>query len=168
VISLPLAAAGAVIAALLETSVFSDLRPLGVKPDLVFAFAIVTAMAISVEDGLVWAFLGGTLLDILVPERPIGSTALALLVATGLSAVVGRVLPQTRVVLPVVAVFLLTWLYHLLTFAIISATTGASLFDDPLVSLLPVAVVNAVVAFFVALLARWFWLRFGQHDRLEW
>lgn len=166
--SLPLAAAGAVLAALLETSVFSDLRPLGQKPDLVLVFAIISAMIIGVEDGLVWAFLGGLMLDMLLPGRPAGVTMLSLLIATGLAIGASRFLPQARVVLPLLAAFFLTWVYHLTGFALVAATTGASSFPEPLTALLPVAVVNAVVALAAALVARWLWLRYGQHDRLEW
>lgn len=167
-VSLPLAAAGAVLAALLETSVFSELRPLGVKPDLVLVFAVISAMIIGVEDGLVWAFLGGLMLDLLQPERPVGATTLSLLICTGIAVLMGRFLPQARVLLPVLAIAALTWLYHLVGFGLIAAITGASSFPDPLASLLPVALSNAFLALVAAVIARRIWLRYGQHDRLEW
>jgi D-3-phosphoglycerate dehydrogenase len=36
-------------------------------------------MLMGVEDGLAWAFLGGLMLDMLVPARPLGATTLTLL-----------------------------------------------------------------------------------------
>jgi rod shape-determining protein MreD len=168
VVSLPLAAAGAVLAALLETSVFSELRPFGVKPDLVFVFAIITAMVVGVEDGLIWAFLGGLMLDLLSAERPIGATTLALLLVTGIAIAVARFLPQTRVLMPTLAVFVLAWVYHFVGFGLLAATTRVSIPPDPGSMILPVSLVDAGLGLIVALVARSLWLRYSQHDRLEW
>lgn len=167
-VSLPLAAVGAVLAALLETSVFSEVRPFGVKPDLVFVLAIIAAMVVGVEEGLLWAFLGGLMLDMLSAERPVGSTTLALLLVTGLAVVAARFVPQTRVLLPTLAVFVLAWVYHLVGFALLSTTTGAAMVPDPQTMLLPLALLDAAVGLAVALVARSLWLRYGQQDRLEW
>ncbi|MBA3435193.1 MAG: rod shape-determining protein MreD, partial [Chloroflexi bacterium] len=76
---MPIVAFGALLAALLETSVLSELSIAGAKPDLVFAVAIVVAMAISFEGSLVWVLVGGLLVDALT-GRPLGATALALLI----------------------------------------------------------------------------------------
>jgi rod shape-determining protein MreD len=167
VVSLPLAAVGAVLAALLETSVFSELRPFGVKPDVVLVFAIVSAMVVGVEEGLIWAFLGGLMLDMLSVERPVGSTTLALLLVTGMAIVAARFLPQARVIIPTLTVFALAWVYQAVGFALLSATTGVTVLPEPW-QILPVALVDAGLAFAVALVARSLWLRYGQHDRLEW
>ena len=83
--TLPLAAVGALVAALLETSVLPELQIGGTKPDLVLVLAIVATMIMGVEDGLVWAFLGGLMLDVLVPGRPLVATTFVLLLVVGLA-----------------------------------------------------------------------------------
>ena len=63
--SLLIAAVGATIAAILETSVLTQLLVAGVKPDLVLATTIAVAVVLGFEQGLTWAVVGGLLLDLL-------------------------------------------------------------------------------------------------------
>ncbi|MDQ3870953.1 MAG: rod shape-determining protein MreD [Chloroflexota bacterium] len=165
--SLPLAAAGAVATALLETSVFSELKIAGVKPDLVFVFAVVSAIVAGVETGLLWAFLGGLMLDMMLPERPVGSTTLVLLLSVGAAVLAARLLPESRVAVPTLAVFVLTWAYQLVTAALLSVTAAALAIPSPLPSILPIAVLNAAIALPAALVARSLAMRRRPHDRLE-
>ena len=88
--TLPFAALGALIAALIETTVLPELPIAGAQPDLVFTLAVVATMLLSAEDGLVWAFVGGLLIDLLVPARPIGATTLSLLLVVGVAALASR------------------------------------------------------------------------------
>jgi len=166
--SLPVAAVGAVVAALLETSVLPDLAPAGLKPDLVFVLTIVATMMIGVEDGLTWAFLGGLMLDILLPERAPGGTSFVLLACAGLAALIARVLPQRRIPIAVAAVFVLSWVYQLLSVVVLSATSGLGVPDPRLQLLIGIALINATLAIAAAAVARWAWLRYGAHDRMEW
>ena len=164
---LPLAAVGAVVAALLETSVLSGLAVGGAKPDLVFILAVVSALVVGVESGLLWAFLGGLMLDMLLPERPVGSTILALLLCVGAATLPTRLFREARLVVPVGAVFVLTWLYHLAGAAIVAATTGSQLLTSALAPILPIAVVNSVIALVVAVTERSIVTRYRPYDRLE-
>ena len=59
-------------------------------------FAIAGAMVLGFEEGMVWAFVGGLMLDMLLPERPIGSTTLALLIVSGLALLIARVTDPPR------------------------------------------------------------------------
>ncbi len=164
--SIPLAAVGAVVAALLETSVVPGLTSVG-KPDLVFVFTIVATMMIGVEDGLTWAFLGGLMIDFLLPGRQLGTSALALLLMAGAATVVARILPQRRVLVTVLTVFALSWVYQALTVFLLAATSGtpASL---TLAQLAPSAIADVVVAIPAAIFARALWQRYGAHERIEW
>lgn len=166
--SLPLAAVGAVVAALIETSVLPDLAPGGLKPDLVFVLTVVAALMIGIEDGLVWAFLGGLMLDILLPERAPGSTSFVLLVCAGLAALVARLLPQRRISLAIATVLILSWAYQLLVLVVLAATTGITVGEPPLTQIALISLLNAFLAVPFAALARWAWLRYGAHDRIEW
>ena len=86
--SLLVAAVGAVLASLLETSVLPELH---LPIDLVLVFAVTSAMMLSIEEGLTWAFLGGITLDLLVAgTRPLGLTALCLLLTVGGAIVIAR------------------------------------------------------------------------------
>ena len=164
--SLPIAAVGALVAALLETSVLPYLAVAGVKPDLVFVLALVSAMVIGVEDGLVWATLGGLMLDMLL-VRPVGATMLALLIVVGLGIVVARLTGPSRIAVVTVTVLALTWVYQLVSLAVLAVTNGIAL--QPQMNLiLFIALLNALVALVATLVARWAILRFGPADRLDW
>jgi rod shape-determining protein MreD len=76
------AAAVALVAALFELTVFPHLSVDGAHPHLVLVLGVIWTVAAGAESGLVWAFVGGLALDVLAP-RPLGATAVALLLALG-------------------------------------------------------------------------------------
>ena len=78
-------AVGAVIAAIVESSVLTHLQVGGLRPDLVFAVGVAVAMVLGFESGMTWAFVGGVTLDLLLPGRSLGSTALTLVLRDGRS-----------------------------------------------------------------------------------
>lgn len=165
--SIPLAAVGAVVVALLEVSVFPELTIAGVKPDLIFIFSVVATMMIGIEVGLTWAFVGGLMLDLLTPGRQLGATSLVLLLLAGAIILVSRLLPQRRVLVATGAVFILAWGFQVFEAAILGATTGL----DPMLdwtSVLTIALVDAAVALPIAAAMRLLWLRYGVTDRVEW
>ncbi|MGZ3585829.1 MAG: rod shape-determining protein MreD [Candidatus Limnocylindrales bacterium] len=164
--SIPLAAVGAVVAALLETSVVPGITSVG-KPDILLVCTIVATMMLSIEDGLTWAFLGGLMTDFLLPGRQLGATSLTLLLMAGAAAVVARIFPQRRVLTTVAAVFLLSWVYEALIIVVLAATSGTPAPIEPL-ALAPSVIVNTVLAIPLAAIAQLLWLRFGAHDRAEW
>src|SRR4051794_16904391 len=105
VMSMTLAAIGAVIAALLNLTIAPYLRIGGAQPDFLLTCAIVWTVVAGIEGGLVWAFIGGLMIDFLAP-RPLGSTAFTLLLCVGGAALLARVFVQFRYIVPVVAVFI--------------------------------------------------------------
>jgi len=147
--SLLIAAVGAVLASLLETSVLPELH---LQIDLVLVFAVTSAMVLSIEEGLLWAFLGGITLDLLVAgDRPLGLTALSLLLTTGGGILIARLTQPPRVLVVMVSVLALTYLYHALLGVFIAATQGLSLEGLSFPSLTVTAVLNMLIA---GLLAR--------------
>jgi rod shape-determining protein MreD len=166
--SLPIAALGAVLAAILQTSVLPELGPPGVQPNLVLVFAIVSGMVLGFEEGLVWAFLGGLMLDMLLPDRPIGSTTLALLIVTGLALLIARVTDPPRIIVIVITVFALSFLYEALFLVILAVTANVALVSVPFQSLAIIATLNAVLAAIVARGMRSLLLRFGPAERIDW
>src|SRR6476661_6128067 len=100
--TLLLAAVGATVTALLELTVGPYLRFGIAQPHLVLVVGIVVTVAIGLEAGLVWAFVGGLVLDVLA-QRPLGSTAFALLLCMGATAVLARLLARFRPIVPIIA-----------------------------------------------------------------
>ena len=92
--SLVLAAVGAAVAALIQSSILPFTSAGGAGLDLVLVLAVVWTMTVGLEGGLVWAFLGGLLIDVLL-MRPLGLTAFVLLLAVGAAWLVGRVSPRS-------------------------------------------------------------------------
>ena len=165
--SMPVAAIGALLAALLETSVLSELSIAGAKPDLVFALAIVVAMVVGFEDSLVWALVGGLFVDALA-GRPLGATALVLLIVTGMAALLSRVTGAPRAFTVALATFVLTWLFQALMLAILSITAGIGMASIPVQLFLIIALMNALVALVAVVSTRALYRRFGAAERVDW
>jgi rod shape-determining protein MreD len=167
-LTLPFAALGALIAALIETTVLPELPIAGAQPDLVFTLAVVATMLLSAEDGLVWAFVGGLLIDLLVPARPIGATTLSLLLVVGVAALASRVVGRAHRWPAVLAVFILTWLYQAILLATLVFSEGIAfgIFDPQLV--LVSAMLNTLIAIPAVLVIVALQRRFGTAERVDW
>ena len=111
--TLLLAAVGATLMALLELTVGPYLQVGSAQPHLVLVVGIVVTVAVGLEAGLVWAFVGGLVLDVLV-DRPLGSTSFALLLCVGATAVLARLLVRFRPVVPILATLLLSLVYSMI------------------------------------------------------
>ena len=162
--TLPFAALGAIVAALLETTVMPEVAIFGVQANLLLTLAVTATVIMGIEDGLVWAFHGGRLVDMLTPARPIGATTFVLLVSVGLAAAGTRFVGQTRAG-ALLLVFVLTWAYHVLLLATLALTEGVAAGSFDFQHVLGASVLNTLLAIpFVALfvlLER----RFGPQDR---
>ncbi len=165
--SLLFAAVGALVAALVETSVFPDLTIAGAKPDLVFVLAVVTSMMVGVEDGLVWASLGGLMLDMLL-HRPVGATMLSLLIVVGLAILVARLVGADRRAITILAVFSLTWAYQFVSLAVLAMTSGVAFSGASAAVVLPIALFNAILAIAAVGVAHAVVSRGRPTDRLDW
>lgn len=144
--TLPFAALGALIAALVEATVLAELPFFGAQADLVLALAIVATIVLSAEDGLVWAFVGGLMLDMLIPARPIGATTLSLLLVVGLAALLAHFVGRGHRLAAVLATFVLTWIFHVVLIGVLIFSEGLALsvFEPRLV--FTAAVLNLLLA----------------------
>ena len=68
-------------AALVQTSVFHSIRPLGASPDVVLLVVVVGAIWLKPEAAVLLGFLGGLLLDVL-GSAPLGLSGLAFTVGS--------------------------------------------------------------------------------------
>jgi rod shape-determining protein MreD len=161
-------AVGAVLAAILESSVLTHLQVGGVAPDLVFAVGIAVAMVLGFGSGMTWAFVGGVTLDLLLPGRALGSTALTLVLTTGLALVAARALWPPRLVIIGGTTFVLTFVYQVMLLGLL-ALTAAVAFSGLTISHLVIAgVLNTAIAVVAVVVVRALELRFGEPERLAW
>ncbi len=70
--------------ALIQTTVLSRVDVLGGRPNLLLIVVLIWAVVRGMDEGLVWAFVGGLILDLL-SGGPLAGTALALLAAAYLA-----------------------------------------------------------------------------------
>lgn len=131
--------------ALLQTTALPALKVLGVKPELMLLTVLAWSLLRGVEEGLVWAFLGGLMLD-LFSGGPLGASALALLVVSFLSGLTEGSVTRTSFVLPMGTALAGTLLYQSLFLLIIRLTRGTVPWTDSLFRVtLPSLAVNTLL-----------------------
>lgn len=165
--TVPFAALIALISAIIETTVLPELPIAGATADLVLVCAVVATLMFGVEDGIVAAFLGGLLVDMLVPARPLGAATVSLLLVTGVAIAVARFAGPSRRWAAVVLTILLTGAYQVLLALVLVLTEDAPLVIQPSVVLVG-AFMNGIFAFFMAVLFGAIERRFGPADRVAW
>jgi rod shape-determining protein MreD len=166
-LTIPFAALFTILAALLETTVLPELPIAGAIADLVLICATCAAIILGIEDGLAAAFLGGLMIDLLVPDRPLGAATLSLLLVLSLAMIVARVGGPSRRWLAVAMTVILTPLLHGLMTVILVATEGVPLVFSPS-AVLVAAFMNGVIAIPVATLFAAIEHRFGTVERVDW
>lgn len=165
--TLLLAAVGATVTALMELTVGPYLRVGDATPHLVLVFGIVATLALDLDSGLVWAFVGGLVLDVLA-QRPLGSTAFALLLCLGGAALLGRAFVRLRQIVSIPATFVLSLLYSMTLFVAFNALRAPIPVVDPVGQVLPGAVFDLVVAALIGPLAISIHDRRAQTERVDW
>ena len=164
---LVIAAALAVVAALAEFTVVPYLKIGSAVLHPVLVLGVVWAIAGGLEAALAWAFVGGLALDIL-GQRPLGSSAFALLIAIGLASVIGGLLRRARIIAPVIATAVTSPVYTVLLLLATTALTAATLSAAAFESVVPSAVYDVVLALIVGPLAVAIVVRRQQADRVDW
>lgn len=157
--TLLVAAIAATVAAIVESTITPYLRVGDAQPHLVFVLAVVWTVAVGLDSGLVWAFVGGLALDTL-EQRPLGTTAFALLIAVALTAAIARPLHRIRPVVAIIATALLSLLYSMTLIVLFSVLRPAAPLADPL------RIVAPGILYDVALAAILGPLAVSIHDRL--
>jgi len=170
--SLVLAAVGAAVAALIQSSILPVTAAGGAGLDLVLVLAVVWTMMVGLEGGLIWAFLGGLIIDVLL-MRPLGLTSFVLLLAVGAAWLVGRVSPRASYAMYpiVVATAAITaGIVSGLTIVLIGALRGLPPGVGPLSQAVPTGLLAGLAAAVIApvpiLIQR---RRFGDEtERVDW
>jgi len=165
--TLLLAAVGAVVTALLELTVGPYLRIGNATPNLVLVFAVVVTIAVGLDAGLVWAFVGGLALDV-IAQRPLGSSSFALLLCVGGASILARSFARLRPIVPIGAVFVLSIGYSMILFVIFGALGAPLPVADPVSTVLPSAIYDAVLAAIVGPLVIAVHDRRMDQERVDW
>jgi rod shape-determining protein MreD len=165
--TLLLAAVGATVTALFELSVGPYLRVATAQPHLVLVIGVVITVALGLEAGLTWGFLGGLVLDVLA-QRPLGSTAFALILCVGGAYLAGRLSVRLRPVITIPATLLLSLLYSMVLFLAFNALRATIPVADPAGAILPGAVFDAVLAALIGPLVVSVHDRRVGDDRVDW
>ena len=169
--TIPFAALFTLVAALLEATVLPELPIAGATADLVLVCAVCATLVLGIEDGLAAAFLGGIMIDLLIPDRPLGAATLTLLLVLSLAMVVARIGGTSRRWLAVAMTVVLTPLLHALMAVVLVATEGVPL-PGPipafLTTVLVAAFMNGLIAIPVATLFTAIARRFGTPERVDW
>jgi rod shape-determining protein MreD len=152
---------------LIELTVTPYLRIGSAQPHPVLVLGVIVAIAVGLEAGLAWAFVGGLALDVLA-QRPLGSTAFALLLCVGGASILARSLVRLRPIVPIFAVLVLSIGYSMILFAIFRALGPAPPTSDPLVTVLPGAVYDAVLAAVIGPLTVAVHDRRLEQERVDW
>jgi hypothetical protein len=108
------------------------------------------------------------LLDVMLPERPIGSTTLAMLVAVGISLIVARVVETPRLVVIGATAFVITYVYEGLLMAILAAASGVAMGAPALGTWTVIAIGSGIIAAITGWVIRSLLLRFGAFERVDW
>ncbi len=165
--TIPFAVLASLNADIIETTVLPEFPLAGATADLVLACAIVATLTFGVEDGILAAFFGGLMVDMLVPARPLGAATVSLVLVIGVAAIVSRLVSANRRLMAVVLTILLTALYHLLLAGVLVLTQNAPFAVDA-TAILVAAFMNGVVAFLLASVFAALERRFGSVDRADW
>lgn len=143
--TLLVAAIAATVAAIVELTITPYLRVGDAQPHLVFVLAVVWTVAVGLDSGLVWAFVGGLVLDTLA-QRPLGTTAFALLIVVGATGAITRSLARIRPVVAIIATLLLSLVYSMTLLMLFSVLRPPSTLADPLRIVAPGVLYDVILA----------------------
>jgi rod shape-determining protein MreD len=162
-----IAAIGATAAALIELSLVPYLRIGDAHPHPVLVFGVIWTIAAGLEAGLVWAVVGGVILDSLA-ARPLGASAFALVISLGASVLVARTFIRIRPIAPVIAVPIVSLSYSMILFGLLAAIRPPVTTADPLAAFMPGAAYDAVLALLFGPLIVSIRDRYRPEERAAW
>ena len=131
-----------ILLTVVQASILSRFPLLGVVAPLVFLSALAWGLLRGLEAGLLWAFIGGFLID-LFSTSPLGASFLAMGAAIAFVTLLQRGLPVNRILVPLLLVVVATPLY-LLLYALLLRVAGYLTSWQPLAAIFPTLVVSVV------------------------
>ncbi|HEY3079403.1 MAG TPA: rod shape-determining protein MreD [Chloroflexota bacterium] len=111
------------VGALLQATILADYRVAGVHPDLVLLAVIGWAALHRMQDGLLWASLGGLSTD-LASAGAFGGSVVAMIAAALIGGAIGRRVRRSHPFLAVLAVPFAAGAYYLVGLILVPAEGG--------------------------------------------
>ncbi|MBN1640556.1 MAG: rod shape-determining protein MreD [Anaerolineae bacterium] len=140
--------------ALLQSTVMPRIAILGVQPDLVLMAVTSWSILRGPEEGMLWALVGGVVMD-LFSGAPFGVSTLALLAVSFVSGFGPRNVLRLDILLPIAIIPLATLLYQLITLGLLSMLGWQTSWAESLRHIvLPSLLVNSLGMPIVYLLVR--------------
>ena len=161
------AAIGATVAALLEASLVQYITVGDAAPHPVLLGGVIWTIVAGIDRGIAWAFVGGIVLDSLL-GRPLGGSALVLLVAVGGAALIAQPFPRLRLVTPIVAVPILSLAYSVILLTLTTASQVGLGMPDALRLAVPDAIYDAIFGMFLGPIAVTLHDRRTVTERVDW
>lgn len=158
------------IASLVQAVVLPQAVPISARPHFVVLLVVAVCLAESLYESVIWAFMGGLMLDLMSgPAVPLGTNAL-ILVLLALLASLGQADPFHNLLLvPLVTAFAATLFYHILMMGVtIVLGHNVALLDNILRVALPGAILNAILMPVAYSAILWMSERVGRRVRVEW
>lgn len=128
--------------ALIQHVVFPHVTFFGAHPNLMMVVIIAWGVLRGNRDGLIWALVGGLLLD-LFSLAPVGTATLPLLIVMFLVGLLEFTAFRVVLWLPVAAAFLATPLYQFLSLVVLKSLGWDTGWERTFALLLPMATFNA-------------------------
>lgn len=113
-------------AALLQSAVLSHLRIYGGQPDLIVVIVLAWAVLDRDQEGMVWAFVGGFILD-LFSGAPLGISALALIPIAYVVGLTEAQVYRNNIGLPILMSVFGALAYHILYLVLLRFFGGVAL-----------------------------------------
>lgn len=114
------------VAALLQAAVLSHLRVYGGQPDLIVVIVLAWSVLDRGIEGMVWAFVGGIILDLL-SGAPLGISALALIPIAYVVGLTEAQVYRNNIGLPILMSVLGAVAYHLIYLILLRFFGGIAL-----------------------------------------
>lgn len=165
--NLLLAAIGATVIALVEATLAPYFKVGDAGPHPVLVGGVIWTIAAGIDRGITWAFVGGLVLDSLL-GRGLGTSAFALLLAVGIASLLAQPVPRLRLVLPVVAVPVISFGYSMLIFVLETASQPGLTVTDPARLFIPGAIYDGILGMFIGPLVVTIHDRRAVKERMDW
>ena len=109
------------VLALLQTSLVGHFAVRGILPSIVLIAVVNWGILRGMDEGMLWAFVGGVCLDAL-SGWPFGTNTLALVVVASVVSLGESTFMRTHALLPLATVFAATILFYLVALFILEST----------------------------------------------
>ncbi len=136
-----------------QTAVLPHFSPFNLVPQLPLLVALTWGMLRTIDEGIVWAFIGGLMMDFF-SITPLGVTALGYMVAVTAVLWAQEALPTSRLVLPLLLATLATAISLIFNLILLRLFGMISTFQVA-ATLWPLVLINAVIMLPV------YWLIYG-------